>query len=418
MLAVFLLSFVIGQSYAQTFSDWLNSESQVAQSKLLAAMSQAEAAPGAVIASPSKSKPDYYYHWTRDAAISQHVIVGLYQRSHDNKFKQKILDYIQFSRANQLARTLTDLGEPKFYVDGTPYGLPWGRPQNDGPALRALTLIEFAQLELQQGHRDFVEDHLYKAELPAMTVIKADLEYVSHHWQEPSFDLWEEVQGDHFFTRLVQKAALTKGAQLAQIMNDPAASDWYLRQAQKIDLEEFMPANQDYILTTLRQTAGLQGKNSNLDSAVTLGFIRIPDMFNIIRKVPGTLRILEKTFGELYTINRRFADMAPAIGRYPEDVYDGDTFRAGNPWVISTLAQAESYYRLAQQSSQKNKTLALEYFKRGDDFFKRVQFHANPDGSLSEQISRENGYMVSAVDLTWNYAAFMTALWAREEALK
>ena len=45
----------------------------------------------------------------------------------------------------------------------------------------------------------------------------------------------------------------------------------------------------------------------------------------------------------------------------------------------------------------------------------RVQLHANPDGSLSEQIDRHSGYMSSARDLTWNYAALLTAAWARAQ---
>jgi glucoamylase len=35
------------------------------------------------------------------------------------------------------------LAEPKFYVDMTAFTGSWGRPQRDGPALRATTLINF-----------------------------------------------------------------------------------------------------------------------------------------------------------------------------------------------------------------------------------------------------------------------------------
>jgi glucoamylase len=34
------------------------------------------------------------------------------------------------------------LGEPKFMADETPFTGSWGRPQRDGPALRATTMIE------------------------------------------------------------------------------------------------------------------------------------------------------------------------------------------------------------------------------------------------------------------------------------
>ena len=37
------------------------------------------------------------------------------------------------------------LGEPKFHVDETAFTDSWGRPQRDGPALRATALIAFGQ---------------------------------------------------------------------------------------------------------------------------------------------------------------------------------------------------------------------------------------------------------------------------------
>lgn len=35
------------------------------------------------------------------------------------------------------------LAEPKFNVDMSPYTGDWGRPQRDGPALRATAMIDF-----------------------------------------------------------------------------------------------------------------------------------------------------------------------------------------------------------------------------------------------------------------------------------
>lgn len=37
------------------------------------------------------------------------------------------------------------LGEPKFNVDETAFTDSWGRPQRDGPALRATALVSFGQ---------------------------------------------------------------------------------------------------------------------------------------------------------------------------------------------------------------------------------------------------------------------------------
>lgn len=420
----------INLNHDQEFTNWLKNESLVSENKLLQAMSQPDTAAGAVIASPSRQKPDYYFHWVRDAALSIDVVIDLYTRTQNSDYKkhfeQKIINYIAFSTSNQRSDALTGVGEPKFYVDGQPYNLPWGRPQNDGPALRALALIKYAKIKISQGDTEWVRRTLYDSQYPSQSLIKTDLEYVSAHWAEASFDLWEEVLGDHFFTLVSQKAALEQGAWLAQTLGDNGASDWYLKQAQQIafKLNSFYDSPQSYILTTLNQAGGMGSKTSNLDTAVLLGLLRSNNQhidFNWSHpKILGSVQALTDVFARLYPINQQFKSPGVAIGRYPEDVYDGDAFQGGNPWVLTTLAVAETYYELARWTAlhAKDQKQAQNYFDLADSFFKRVQLHANSDGSLSEQINRFNGYMVSAVDLTWNYASVLTTAWARERALQ
>ncbi|MGZ3724648.1 MAG: glycoside hydrolase family 15 protein [Pseudobdellovibrio sp.] len=428
LLSAQVFANALNLNHDQNFPNWIKSETQISENKLLQAMSQPDTAEGAVIASPSREKPNYYFHWVRDAALSMDAIVDLYKRtsSPDDKknLEKKILNYIKFSQSNQRAGALTGLGEPKFYVDGRPYDLPWGRPQNDGPALRALTLIKYAKSKIDDGQTDYVKQNLYDSQLPSHSIIKADLEYVASQWQNPSFDLWEEVLGDHFFTLAAQKSALEQGAQLAQTLGDSGASDWYLKQSQKIaaKLNQFFNSPEKYILATVNRTGGLGSKASNLDTAVLLGLLRSNNFHTDYNwnqsKVIGTVKALTKAFTDLYPINKSQPAPAVAIGRYPEDVYDGDAFQGGNPWVLTTLAVAETYYELAAWTLKHTgeKTDAAKYIELGDAFFARVQLHANTDGSLSEQISRFNGYMTSAVDLTWNYAAILTTSWARERA--
>lgn len=414
---------------SNTFEPWLNKQLSISQVKLIEAISRPDAAEGVVIASPSKEKPNYYYHWVRDAGLTMDVIVEMYNRTENQdlkiKLEQKIKKFINFSKKNQSADALTGLGEPKFYVDGTPYDLPWGRPQNDGPAIRAMALIKFANIKLEQGENEFVRQVLYDGKLPSHSVIKADLEYVALNWSRASFDLWEEVSGDHFFTLMVQRASMLEGAKLAQKLADFGASDWYLRQASKIEdkIRQFTNTRSfSYIPATLNYAGGMNTKKSNLDVAVILGLLRGNTHDNFISfandRVLQTVNSLISVFQDIYSINKYSRIPGVAIGRYPEDVYDGDKFEGGNPWVLTTLAIAETYYELATltaQSSERTRE-ARAYFNLADEYFQRVQIHTNPDGSMSEQISRHNGYMTSAYDLTWNYSAVFTASWARVRA--
>jgi glucoamylase len=77
----------------------------------------------------------------------------------------------------------------------------------------------------------------------------ADLEYISNSWQERSFDLWEEVNGFHFFTFVVIHRALKDGVAFARKMEDPGAADWYQKQAEMIgaQLESFWDKQSNYI---------------------------------------------------------------------------------------------------------------------------------------------------------------------------
>jgi glucoamylase len=406
----------------QSAETWLQSEVLYSKQKLRESISPNGAAAGVVIASPQRANPNYFRHWVRDAALTMQVVVPLSQRASHRRerlqWEREIEYYVRFSRRNQLSATLTGLGEPIFEVDGTPFSGPWGRPQTDGPAIRAIALIQWANILIERGEIQKVQRELYDSVIPANTVIKADLEFVSHHWQDSSFDLWEEVKGDHFFTRMVQRKALSEGARLAERLEDRGAAAWYRQQVRNLDqaLSRHWNSRGQWIRATLNRVEGVDYKASNLDSAVLLGILRAPhpDFAVGNQKVISTFFQLSDHFERLYSVNQRFADLAPALGRYPEDLYAGTDFDGGNPWVLTTLAAAEYCYKVSAESrtlqSQK------EWLDRGDSFIQRVQFHAYGSGSLSEQIDRDTGFMTSAGDLTWNYAAIINAAWAREFA--
>jgi glucoamylase len=448
---------------ALTFETWLAQEANISVTKMAANISPAGAARGAVVASPSQKDPNYFYFWVRDAALVMNVAVHGYITAtgpSKMRWQSALTDYVDFSRSNQLSPTPTGLGEPKFFADGSVFTDPWGRPQNDSPALRAITLIHFADDLLAHGQGAYVQSKLYSATPQASTVIKADLEYVSHHWPDKSFDLWEEVRGDHFYTRLVQQASLLRGSDLASKMGDPGAAAFYRQQADLIhqDIEHFWDPSRQAIVATTGRDAGLSGKNSGLDVAVILGVLHAGftdgEFSPADDRVLSTAAQLVNSFQNLYAINdpQRFPDVATAIGRYPEDRYSGQAGNfIGNPWVLATAALAEYHYAASTQittrgsftvsptnlnfvlsvvgstlgsqpvrpgltvarGSAEFQQLVQKIVDRGDAYLKRVRLHANPDGSLSEQIDRNSGFMVSARDLTWSYASFITAVWAR-----
>lgn len=407
-----ILSVAVSQTHALPSQEF-------AVNKILNNMSLSDADKGAVVASPSRSNPDYYYHWVRDAALSYDALLTYYEHSSNAKLKniinQKMHDYRDFSVRLQHTQTITGLGEPKFYVDGRAYTGDWGRPQNDGPALRAISFIHWANILLKAGQDKFVRETLYDAKLPADLPIKVDLEYISHHWQDANFDLWEEVKGTHFYTLMVTRKALLDGAVLAEKLNDHGAAVWYQSQAKLIEkqLALFWDKNKLLIKPTINQTGGMKDKKSDIDTAVILGllhgdrhdgFLRWND-----RRLLDTLDKTISTFKSLYPINHVADIQGVAIGRYPEDHYSGGDKWQGNPWVLCTYAVAEALYRYAAElKAGGDASAAAKTTTYADQLIKRIDYHANADGSLNEQIDKDTGYMQSARDLTWNYAAILT----------
>ncbi|KAJ3161735.1 Glucoamylase, intracellular sporulation-specific [Geranomyces michiganensis] len=451
---------------------WLARQTESAVEGLLANISPDHAMRGTVVAGTSKSHPDYWYHWTRDSALVMSVVNGLYARSPvgsetSSLLETRMWEYVRFSNWLRFPPRDGDdgLGEPKYNVDGSTFTGPWARPQNDGPALRALTTMRFliTYLDYCRGDIELVHDHVNWG-------LYLDLAYIaSPYTRNPSrsplsFDLWEESKGNHFYTRMVQQAALLVAM---QGFGDPKHHGDTVDAM--VQLEDLLPnhwsSNKGHILETLDWAGGVKYKTSNLDTATLLAVLHTRPLntrYKVLSpEIQATFLRLLDTFEPLYAINSEKFDpvgnpLAPALGRYAEDVYDGYSTSKGNPWVLLTAAAAEYVYATIVEwfgnGEIQLRPELLPFINRitgnrddarpprdgrsiplsdplfhamvsnatafGDSFLNRVRRHAPPDGRLSEQMNRDTGFMQGATDLTWSYASIITANWAREDVKK
>lgn len=359
--------------------------------------------PGMVVASPSRRDPDYYYDWVRDTALTMRSLIDYYEVRRDPQVRSLLFKWVAAEAYRQEQYSLTDLGEPKYHVDGSAFMGPWGRPQNDGPALRAINMMKWARILLREGQTSYVRRHLYQGVLQVNTVIKKDLEYTAHHWREASFDLWEEEKGMHFYTLLAQYTALQEGSKLAREQGDTGAAQFYDSQARQVGhyiLTGFLNAKVG-ILVTKDKVASLGYKNSGLDIAPLLALLHTWPYQKLIplthENVKRYISVLLQDARAGYAINRAYPDLGIALGRYPEDRYDGySTGGSGNPWFLSTLGLGE-FHCLQRQDKA-----------RAQLQFARAMFHADR-GHISEQFNRETGFMQGAPDLTWSHNAVLTA---------
>lgn len=243
--------------------------------------------------------------------------------------------------------------------------------------------------------------------------------------REGNCELWEEVFGDHFYNRMTQAKALLQGAELATELNDTASAFWYRSQALQIqhEIEKHWKADRGLFLPTIGESGHAKGKISGLDASIILAVLHtgFDDRFLFETddaKVLSNFHQLVSAFAALYPINHSGFE-GLAIGRYPEDVYGGTHFERGNPWVLITAAFANFSYRNSSRAILANREEeARAWFAKAESFLSRIKRHENPDGSLSEQIDAETGYMISARDLTWSHVEVLQALRAREHASK
>lgn len=213
------LALASASPHPSSLSSWLASESPIALQGILDNIGSsgsrvAGANPGVVVASPSQTSPNYFYSWTRDAALTAKCLVEQFLAGGPASLEGTIQDYINAQTVVQNIGNPSGglcsggLGEPKIYVNLTAFTGQWGRPQRDGPALRATAMISYANYLLDKGQSDAVENIIWP-------IVSNDLSYVSQYWNQTGFDLWEEIDSSSFWTTAAQYRALVQGSALA-----------------------------------------------------------------------------------------------------------------------------------------------------------------------------------------------------------
>lgn len=374
---------VLAASSNTALSSWLATETPIAQSGVLNNIGSAGSkVPGAnegiVVASPSTSNPNYYYTWTRDSALTFKCLVDRFIAGQAS-VEPLIQDYISAQATLQNVSNPSGgicsggLAEPKFNVDQTAFTGAWGRPQRDGPALRATAMISYANHLIGQGQSSAVTSIIWP-------IVQNDLSYVTQYWNQSTFDLWEEIDSSSFFTTAVQYRALQEGQALASSIgkNCPGC----VSQAPLILCFLQTYWSNTYFLSNTG--GGRSGKDANsiLTSIHLFDPLASCDSSTIqpcSDRALSNHKVVTDSFRSVYAINNGIAaNSAVAVGRYPEvsgvrscnttkfnciqDVYQG-----GNPWYLSNFAAAEqlydALYQWNKQGSVSVTSVSLAFFQ-------------------------------------------------------
>ena len=435
---------------------------------------------GAIVASPVLAAydpdPDYFFHWYRDSAVVIDALRRLFEEGTVGpEALEHLADFVRFSltlrdldgrglvsypawRANvredfvRFLRSDSDLAsaygdsvaaETRVNPDGTLDISSWPRPQNDGPAMRALALLRWERIARSdplekvacgpfsdssfaagRKRRDFSGLRRLRgeaaqvrqaasAELSAQLsmLLRADLAFTRARWSQPCFDIWEEEKGFHYYTLSVSAAALEEGARwLADHGQAQEATACRAEaQAARSKLDGFWLAEEGFYRSRVLDSG--ERSTKELDISVILAAVHIWGIHQTHSvhdpRMQATLERLQALFDAEYPINRnRPSQRGTAMGRYRGDVY-----YSGGAYYFSTLGAAEFCFLAAAGSAERT-----AWLRRGDAFLETVRTFTPPSGDLSEQFDKETGVQTSAKHLAWSYAAFVSCIGARRAA--
>ena len=123
-----------------------------------------------------------WYTWTRDSALVLKGIVDSFVDKYDANLQTQIHNYVisqaklqGVSNPSGSFSNGAGLGEPKFMVNLQQFTGEWGRPQRDGPPLRAIALIGYARWLVDNGYASTAQSVVWP-------VIKNDLTYTAQYW--------------------------------------------------------------------------------------------------------------------------------------------------------------------------------------------------------------------------------------------
>ena len=355
---------------------------------------------GIIVASPS-TEPPYKYHWIRDSALVMRVLIDMYKKTKDSKYFEYIINYIENEIKVQELDTISGLGEPKINIDCSPYNGEWGRPQNDGPALRSIMMLKILNI-FKYKYESIIKRMI-------IPIIMNDLNYILENYNKPSFDIWEEQNGWHFYTRMVQFKFLKD---TINNKKDLELNEELLKKIEQTYKE---------LSISIKDHFGVDGDNGTIissfnkdgeiikyeDSANILAFCHIDFDKDILEIVP--LDNLLHTINNLldYFRNKYGDNDLNLIGRYKDDKYYG-----GQIWIICSLALAQTYLELY---IQRNKSIKRGHMERAasnpnnelyvlaNNILERI-ISLDVDFILQEQFDPNNSKYYSAKKLTWNYS--------------
>ncbi len=310
----------------------------------------------------SRLSGGYGYSWPRDGAYLA-TALGAFG------FRERVEHYFRFMTETQ------DVSGAWWqrYLSTGHAGPSWGRIQIDEPA----TIISAAYMHFRR-----TRDHLWLENF--WSTLSKGLSFLEsiYSLDSPlglsSHDLWEERMGIHAYSLAAVSAAFLTGSRLAAELMQNEAQARYRELGEKIAAvvqEKFTPAEGPFYRSFI---------SNYWDQAMDVSMLGLIRPFGILRQSHPTAQKLVQSIRAKLWHNH-----SGGILRY-----EGDCYRGGNPWILTTLWLASVDVFLGNIDEAKHS-------------FHWVLTKATEQGLFAEQVHRESGKPFWVIPLGWSHAMFL-----------
>jgi GH15 family glucan-1,4-alpha-glucosidase len=204
---------------------------------------------------------------------------------------------------------------------------------------------------------------------------------------QPSHDLWEERMGIHAYSLAAVMSAFRSGASLADELGERALGERYSSRAAELERclrERFVPAEGPIRRSFVAGSHDYSRGGGYWDEATDVSMLGLILPFGVLSvKDAAAQRIIHDVRGKLWS--------RPVGGIIR---YEGDVYRGGNPWVLTTLWLPATEL-MAGNLAEARECLGWVLAK------------TTPLGMMPEQVHRESGRPCWVIPLGWSHAMFL-----------
>lgn len=371
----------------------LPESAQALYHRSLLTLKQMQDPSGGIIAAPEfqfefTACGGYGYCWGRDAGFISLAMdsVGMYDES------------AAFYRYMASCQSANGSFLHRHDMKGN-LGPSWGLLQPDETGSVLFGLWQHVKLSGRKDTAEGLKDMVVRA-----AQWLAHSRFADTQWSPEGFDLWEEREGVHLYSVAAVIAGLRAAVSLARELNWTVADAEWTERANQLSrlLEENLIADKKSGESFFARTLFLKNTNRqdtlscvvndvqrwSSDYVTDISLLGLVEPFEAVSPAFAAEALPQLCHAVRKVLWR------PGVGGIGR--YEGDHYRDGQPWILTTLWLALASARCSE------KELAVECLAW-------VIAHTPREGQLPEQIDPVSGEPSWVMPLTWSHAMFLLA---------